>query len=634
MRRKKVLINTDAPYIFSGLGKAGKNLAKYLYKTGKYELIYLACGTNYGHPQHQRVPYKCFGALPDHPAEVEQMKAQGEGFFRAMSYGAGTCDRVINEQKPDVLIASNDSWAMDFYTEKPWSKVLSTIYHVTIDSLPFLPQQVELFKKAANAYVWAPFAEKEAKRLELNHVKTLFPIIDVSNFKRLSEEARKQLRKKHNIPEDAFIVVKCSRNQIRKRFTDLIESYAKWKKIYKPTKPTYLLFNTNFSEPGGWRFHEVCDQHGVDKKELLTSYICHHCKSYEVRAFDGNDKDCSACGTQKSLHNLNIEQSPSEEQLNEIYNLADCMVHLADAAGLEMSMTEGLAVGIPCATNDYASLQTFTAQDFVTKISCSFTTQLGTQFKRAVPDQSDIVNFLNKIYNMAAGQRIEIGKKGSKWIRETFSEEAVGPKWEEAIDKLPFVDWDKIKIAPMVGKNPNAEIPQIGDDKTWLTALYNLILGCQPDDNGMNYWLGEIQKGLPRGQIETFFRGEAAKGGGQMKYEDMLLKNGKKNVLIVLKESIGDIIISTALLKSFRISYPASEYNIYFGCDPKYFEILDGNPNLDGVLPYHPFMESEIHCTGQGTQQGMFNVYVNLGILTQRQLGYLTNDNLAVKLKD
>jgi hypothetical protein len=145
-----------------------------------------------------------------------------------------------------------------------------------------------------------------------------------------------------------------------------------------------------------------------------------------------------------------------------------------------------------------------------------------------------------------------------------------------------------------------------------------------------------LNAGQPRQEIELFFRQTAneenKKNAKVIDFGDLLDKNGKKRFLIVVKESLGDLLYLTSLLKSFSKSYPPEEWDLYIGCDPKYFELFDGNPYVKKCLPYHPAMESEISMTGQVTNPGYFQGFCHVAISTQRILNYLKNDNIALEL--
>ncbi len=633
MKKKTVLINTDYPLLKTGLGRNGKEIALYLHKTGKYNIIYYCCGMQWENPDYQRLPFKCAGSLPNNPMEMEQLN-KDQGYARACAYGLYNIERAVKEFKPDVCIFSNDSWGVDFNIGKPFWNKIHCIPHITLDSLPFLDQQIDLIKKSKHMFVWAEFAEKECKRLGYNHVKTLGGIIRPDNFYKLIKPEKIELRKKFNIPLDAFITGFVFRNQLRKEVRPLMEGYALFKKENPEIKNTFLLFHTHWSEPQGWNFHKFCDEFHIPKEELLTTYVCRACREIEVKPFTGQDVNCRFCGAQKSQVTCNVVEGATEQQLNQVYNLMDCYCHNANAMGLEIPIVEALYTELPTATNAYASGTTFTDQDFVTTIDHAWTVQLGTQFKRAAAYPSSVSKFLKKVAKMPVEKRTEIGKKGREWAISKFSPEVICKQWEEYIDSLPEINWD-YNFTPEP-KNDKYPMPDIKDDSEWVINLYKEILKMSVDtqDSGYINWMENLKRGAKREDIYNFFinvaRDENAKNVPQVDYKTQLIDNGKKQLLIVLKESIGDLILSTALLKSFRINYPKEEWNIYFATLPQYKEIFDGNENIDKVLDYQPFMESELASTGQWTSKGYFDAYAHLGNSQQHKLNYLTNYKICL----
>ena len=59
-------------------------------------------------------------------------------------------------------------------------------------------------KKIKNFWVWSSFAQKEFDRLDIKNTKTVHGAINKTNFKKLSQEKRLELRKQFNIEENAF----------------------------------------------------------------------------------------------------------------------------------------------------------------------------------------------------------------------------------------------------------------------------------------------------------------------------------------------------------------------------------------------------------------------------------------------
>ena len=113
--------------------------------------------------------------------------------------------------------------------------------------------------------------------------------------------------------------------------------------------------------------------------------------------------------------------------------------------------------------------------------------------------------------------------------------------------------------------------------------------------------------------------------GGAKEFGELLDKNtGRKRILYVMKESGGDCLISTQLFEGIHKKYPDSD--LYVACDPKFKNFFIGNPYIYKLLDYHPFMENELVMIGAGRPESeqYFHVYMHPGILTQRQLHYLS----------
>lgn len=494
MRKKTVVFNSDLISLRTGLARNAKAVMTYLYNTNKYNLIYYSCGTPWDSPEYSRFPFKVIGTLPNNPQEWQQISAD-PAQARFASYGGYYIDRVVKECKPDVLIMSNDHWAMDSWISRPWWNKIHCISHVTVDSLPLLNPNIELIKNSKHYFTWAPFAENEAKKLGFNHVQTLTGAVKDTDFYRLGDSQKRKLREKFNLPLDSFIVGYVFRNQLRKELKPIMEGF----KLFineNPKIPAYLLLHTNFSEPAGWNIPAFCQEIGIDPSRILTTYICGGCKSYEIKSFVGENQKCPYCGAEndKGQTTCNVSKGVTEEELNEIYNLMDCVPHLFNAGGLEYPMVEALFCEIPLATVPYSSGEMFTNNDFVYTIDVHYTVQHGTQFKRSVPIPFSVYKFLKRIYNLSAEEKRKIGQAGRKWALENFSVNVIGKKWEDLLDSLPLIDWDfEIKVE---SKNPAADLSDIenANDDVFIKESYKRILNMTVDENdsGYKYWAKSI----------------------------------------------------------------------------------------------------------------------------------------------
>lgn len=633
MRKKKVLFHSNYAGIATGFGGFMRELLSYLYKLDKYEIYLYAAGLPWDNPDFIRFPWKTYGCLPNNPQEMEIIN-RDPNTARNAAYGAYYIDRVIDVVKPDVYIAVEDFWGMSYSIDKHWFDKINSVICWTADSVPLLQEAIDKAPKIKHHYVWADFAKNEFHRLGFTNVKTLRGSVDTNTYKRLTNLQRLELRKNHNIPEDTFCVGFLSRNQLRKLIPNLIEGF----KIFKDQNPqinTKLLLFTHFSE--GWDVVRLIKEFGLKNEDILCCYKCRMTGEYFVMPFTGQDINNPKISHQKTMITVNVQDKITNQQLNEWYNLLDVFCLPITSGGQERGVQEAKLTEIITLINPYSCGEdNCHPQAGSLPLEYSTYREIGTQFIKASVYPSSVAKQLKKVYDMPIEKRREIGKQARKWVLENFSIEVIGKQYEEIIDAMPDHNFD-FKVPQAVIKNPTAIIQNIENNRDWIKSLYNNILCCEPDPNGWSYWENLILKGSKRDEIERTFRSIAAADNQkinqtqQNSLDDLLDKNDKKRFLIVAKESIGDLLYSTALLESFKKSYP--DYDLYLACDPQYSEIFDGNPEIFRIIPYHSSMENEIAMVGCGNNKGLFDGYCHLFANSQRVLNYLTNNNIALKLE-
>ncbi len=247
MRKKKILFHSNYSKAFTGFGKNTKNVLKYLLETGKYEVVEFSNGHTYSDPTLQKLPWPCYGTLPDNPA-VQQEWAKDPGRARAMGYGAAMIDELIKKEKPDIYIGAEDIWAFSGYYDKPWWSKLSCMIWTTLDSLPILPEAVKAAPKIEHYCVWATFAEKALHNLGHTHVKTLRGTLETETFHPLTSEDKATLRTHFGLTNE-FIIGFVFRNQLRKSVPNLLYGFTIFKQKNSASKAK-LLLHTHWAE--GW----------------------------------------------------------------------------------------------------------------------------------------------------------------------------------------------------------------------------------------------------------------------------------------------------------------------------------------------------------------------------------------------
>ncbi len=619
--KRKVAIQTDAALARTGLGRNGKELAKYLVSTGKYQISYYAHGYPWSHPELKKLPFNTVGCLPDNQQELQRLSSD-QGALRDASYGSLNIDKFLKENTPSVMIFSNDSWAFPYFN-RPWWNKFNCIPHITLDSTPFLRDQIEFIKKSPNFTVWAKFAEEECQRLGHTHVKTIPAMIDPSSFRRLGDGARADLRKKFGISPDTFICGFVFRSQLRKEIKPLMEGFVQFKKNNPEVKNAKLLLHTNFAE--GWDLVKLAEDVGLNPADMLTTYFCRDCGQFEVKSFVGQDQKCPYCGAEKGQITCNVIQGVTEEQLNEVYNLMDCYCHLANAGGCEMPIIEALYTELPLATVSYSYGKTFTDEDFCYPIKWAKSIQFGTQFDRAAPYASSVAAFLKKIFFSKPDKRRELGQKGREFALKTFSPAAVGPLWEKLIDSLPETNYDfEFEEKP---KNDTYLLPSIEDPDSFITDLYkNILLRDEPrTSEGFINWQTQLKRGIAREQIYSFFINTAKEENAKIikkEIGDLFDKDDVgRRVLFVVPEQWTDVFLVTSLLESCKETYP--DYNIYISTKPQFKTLLKGNPLIHKIIDFIPAFEDIFLTIGRGEHQGFADVVFLPTMGTQKTVDYL-----------
>lgn len=647
MRKKRVLFHSDFSLAKTGFGRVMKTLLSYLYKTGKYEIHHICCGMTENSVDLELTPWKSYGAITSDQRKLNEA-SRDPSISRSIGYGAQTIDDYIMKIKPDVYIGAQDFWGVDFSIEKNWFNKITSCIWTTLDSLPLLPSAVKRAKDIKNYWVWSNFAEKEFKRLGFKHVETVHGAIESKFFYKLTDKERKQLRLKSNIPEDSTIIGFVFRNQLRKLVPNLMEGYQIWKKNNPDVKNTYLLLHTSLSE--GWNIKSQAEQHGIDTKEILVTYICSKCGDYEVKSFDDKNnihgdnsvslegKDCPFCNSKGTQNTTSVSLGVTEQQLNEVYNLMDVYVHAFTSGGQEIPIQEAKLTELVTLVTNYSCGEECCEKDaYSLPLKWNKYLEHGTEFIKASTCPNSIAEQLDVFFKMSKKEKEKWGRLARKWVLQNFSIESVGKKIETFLDKSNLIDETEESNYTQLerfARNPEATIDPNQPDKQWLKCLYKEILGrnVEDDDEGLLYWMQELSKNTPREQIENYFRHVSQKDiekenqkNNKSTIDNFININDKKKILYVMPRSIGDCFLSTAIFESLREIYPQKDWELYVSSEPEFKSIFDGNVNITKWIPYCSEMEDHMRMEGVGEHKGWFDICFTPHISTQRSMNYIHN---------
>lgn len=634
-RKKKIIIHSNFCKAFTGFGKHKKNLLKYLYKTGKYEIVELANAHNKDADLLKNTPWKTVGTLPTDPRILKKIQ-RDQTRLRNAGYGQELIDEIIKEEKPDIYLGVEDIWAFSGFTKKPWWNEVNCIIHTTLDSLPLLPEAIEAAPDIKNYFVWAGFAEKEMKKLGFNHVKTVHGIVQNDHFFRIEDEKRKSLKGKFGL-EDNFVIGFVFRNQLRKSVPNLLDGF----KIFtnkNPKAKAKLLLHTHWGE--GWDIKRLLDEKKIDPSLIVTTYFCSTCNQYEIKSFEGNGIDCTHCSSNKTCHTTNIRHGVNEKQLNQIYNLMDAYCHPFTSGGQEIPIQEAkLTELVTLVTNYSCGEDCCTPESGGLPLEWAEYREPGTQFIKASTSAKSIASQLEVVFNMGENGRKKMGEKARKFVIDNYSPEVIGKTFEDCFDKMPFVDWDKIDLTKVEKRNPDYQPAENLSNSDWLLSLYKNMLKMKvtPDDQGHKYWMNEFAKNRTREEIKAYFQ-QVAKKENKTLFKKGLKENidfdrPNKRIAYVMPEHNEDVLMSTSILNSLKKVYP--DHDIYFFTKPQYFGLIDECPYIHKYCEFEEEMDDCFYFEGRADQKGYFDLAFLPWLETKRVVNYTHNglDNTELKFK-
>ena len=616
MRKKTVLIHSNFCKAFTGFGKNSKNILKYLYNTGKYNVVEAANMRMSGDKELELLPWKSYGAIPKNYSSLsgEDKRKAGYGYFEI--------DKIVEEVRPDVYIGIEDIWAFTDYHRKPWWNKVSPMIWTTLDSLPLLPQAVQYAPKIKNYYVWASFAEKAFKEIGYDHVKTLRGSLDTETYFRIPDEDRKELRKFHGINESDFIVGFVFRNQLRKSVPNLLDGF----KIFKKKNPkAKLLLHTHWGE--GWDINRLLDEKKIHRNDVITTYFCSSCNSYHVKPFSGENQVCRECG-EKTLNTTSVSQGCSDKQLNHVYNLMDVYCHPFTSGGQEIPVQEAKLAELITLVTDYSCGEdSCTDESGGLPLSWHEYREPGTQFIKASTDASCINQMLQTVLDMSGEEKLAQGKKSREWVIENFSTKVIGQKLEEIIDSMPYLDED-VDIKNFIF-NELHEMPHGLSNGDFIIDIYKNILHEDVDKNTEGYkkWNMDLETNqVNQEQLYHHFLEIARKENLRrpVAFEDMLSKEDKgKRVAVIIPQSGTDILFINSLMKNLQKKHKG--HNIYIFTKPEFFEYIEDNPYIYKCLPYSEALDNPVSMEGFGDHEGFFEAAYYPATTTQKIPCYIHN---------
>ncbi len=440
--RPRILFCSDSAALDTGMGVAHREICSRLYNTHKWNLASfgwfwksgIRSGCKWSFPWKQystddnRNPY-------GHPPNWNYNYNEPNGDWKESALY-----KVIEEFKPDVVIAIGDIWMCDYIYFLPNRHTFKLIHEVPIDGEPIPTSWVSLLRKADVPIVMSRYAEKVCKSIDPFIPLEYIPRgVSTNLFKPYPN--RNELRKQH-LPstENRFVVGVFDRFQDRKQIPRAVEGFAKFKRLHKNDKCDlylHMCINDSFSTQ--------------QKKTLL-----------------GDNGIINRYGIVNNVlvnNNLTVEKGVDVKDLVALHNCCDVHLSSTQGEGFGLGIMESMACGIPCIATNYTTPQEFLSngRGLLASVATFITGMYNIE--RALVDTDSIASCLEMLYR-SDGLRKEMSER-SRAFALNFDWSNIIPKWEMLIDKLT----EKPKYS-LIGKPKDVRIEKDKHEINICGALY------------------------------------------------------------------------------------------------------------------------------------------------------------------
>lgn len=440
MKKKKILLLSDDLRMTSGIATMSKEIV--LGTIHKYDWVQL--GAAIKHPE--------IGKVIDINEDVRKRTGVPDANLKIIPYNGygdmGILRKLLIEEKPDAILHFTDphywQWLYDneheirqqvplmFY--HIWDNLpdptYNRNYYESCDWLSCISKQtygiVHRVGKMDNGSTWKPLEDWQISYVPHGINSETFKPVDS-----VSDDVKKLV---YGDKEYDFILFYNNRNIRRKQPSDVIYSYKLFcdKLSKEESDKCLLLMHT-----------AAVDENGTDLPAVIDA-LC----PYDVK-FTG----------------VKLEQ----DKLNEIYNLVDCTINIANNEGFGLTTAESLMSGTPIIANVTGGLQDqmgfdYSADNYITfgslhnrrihgstihgewvipvwpsAINLNGSVPTPFIFDDRVNDE-EVAKAIGRMYEMGREERKERGLKGREFMMNNLSNKIMCDKMIEGIEQT-FENW-------------------------------------------------------------------------------------------------------------------------------------------------------------------------------------------------
>jgi hypothetical protein len=473
----KVLMVNECSLFPTGYSVYGKEVLSRLYKDPRFHVAELACYICEGDERLRDIPWDVYANKP-RPNDPE-LKLYNSN--PANEFGDFKFNSVALMFKPDVVFSIRDFWMDSFLQTSPLRDYYNLFLMPTVDAEPSNEEWIDTYAQADGIFTYSEFGRDTLLNQcgSINHINTASPAAS-ENFYIIEDKSAH--RNKFGLDPDIYIIGTVMRNQRRKLYPDLFQSFRTFLNE-TGREDVYLYCHTGFPDIS-WSIPELILKYNLSNKVLFT-YKCKACNHIEASPFHDAVKQCSKCNGLSSQM-AGVSNGIEEHELNEVYNLFDIYVQYSNSEGFGMPVIEAASCGnVVCAVN-YSAMESTTTNIRGIKLNpLGYYTEAESGCLRAIPDNAGLVSTLKGLTTKTKNELSKIGRSIEENSKISYNWDLTANKWADAfLNKTkPKLDWN----GPSRAYNPTEELPDIKDPLDQANYLFEYVLG-RPDWIGNYMW--------------------------------------------------------------------------------------------------------------------------------------------------
>ena len=474
MRKKRILFCGEATYLNTGYATYLREVMKRLHATGKYELAEFASYGSDADPKTNDIPWHFFGNLPDKDNEVDQEKYDSNPINQ---FGAWKFEAVTLSFLPDIVCDIRDFWMFEYQERSPFRPFFNWVIMPTVDANPQNEQWLNTFSNANAVFTYSDWGAKVLNTESngaINCLGSAPPSADQAYTPVKDKRAHKDAM---GFDPDSKIIGTVMRNQRRKLFPDLFDSFSKFLKN-SGEENTYLYCHTSYPDLG-WDIPKLLNKYKIANKVLFT-YSCGECDHSFPTFFSDARTKCPNCGKFAASFS-NVQKGVSYEYLAKVMNVFDLYIQYSNSEGFGLPQVEAAACGVPVMSVDYSAMSSVVRKlGGIPLKPQALYNELETGCDRAVPNNDETAKQIQEFFDMKKSQRDVLQTNTRLNFEKYYQWDKTAKKWENYFDSVDVKPLEETWLSPAKTHTPKKVNHENMTNSEYARFLIAEVLG-QPD---------------------------------------------------------------------------------------------------------------------------------------------------------